>query len=438
MADRIQKLTLAHPVFTPADIKFAEYTPQQEDMSLLANSLARMEERKRTANEKISAMDVAFGKMKSELHQDEETLKWFDNYAKNYKNQVNAFAQLGDYGNAINSAVRLAGEAASSGELAARIKTNQQYEQKVKEIQALADNGTITQTTRDRWIAQNQYSFTPITNEQGEVIGGKDWTAKNSTPVKHYAVSDIQKIAFSMTPEELGVTERRSHGSVLGTLDGTTVKNISDAEVVLGQTESSSYNQYNRKLEANLKGTLEELMKNHPEFRESIKQDYDDSVWLYEEALRKSKDISLSEEERAKAAKDAEIYKAPISDANGNIIDSDDYELQTVYPMMKHMSYNNIVSKSGGGTNYNESALGAIHQTSVNKALAAIDLMDMTTTPGAPVSMNYGNWFSSYNWSTNMFNNAIGGIYAQEANSLYKSGRINRSQYFQMIGRNPQ
>ena len=61
MADRIQKLTLAHPVFTPADIKFAEYTPQQEDMSLLANSLARMEERKRTANEKISAMDVAFG-----------------------------------------------------------------------------------------------------------------------------------------------------------------------------------------------------------------------------------------------------------------------------------------------------------------------------------------------------------------------------------------
>ena len=91
-------------------------------MSLLANSLAKLEERERTANEKISAMDVAFGDIRSKLHQDKETLQWFNDFSNKYKDQVASYARLGDYGNAINAAVRLGGEAANDAELIGRLK----------------------------------------------------------------------------------------------------------------------------------------------------------------------------------------------------------------------------------------------------------------------------------------------------------------------------
>ena len=101
-----------------------------------------------------------------------------------------------------------------------------------------------------------------------------------------------------MTPEESYANENTKSGSTLGTLDGKKVSNLSDAELVLGQGSRSKYEQYQRKLEDNLKNVVKKLLKEHPEYKASLVQDYEDAKWLYMEADKKSKDTSLSEEER--------------------------------------------------------------------------------------------------------------------------------------------
>ena len=97
--------------------------------------------------------------------------------------------------------------------------------------------------------------------------------------------------------------------------------------------------------------------------------------------------------------------------------------------MMKNMAYNNTVSKTNDGFHYSEGALGAIHQTSINKQLAAIDLMNMTTTPGAPVSINYGNYWTGQTFSSTNFNLSVGSIYLKQYEDMYRNGRITKEQY---------
>ena len=148
------------------------------------------------------------------------------------------------------------------------------------------------------------------------------------------------------------------------------------------------------------------------------------------EADKKSKDMSLSEEERLYHANEANVYFESISDGAGNMIyDPNKYIEQTVFPMMKDMEYNNTVTKTNKSFHYSEGALGAIHQTSINKQLAAIDLMNMTTTPGAPVSMDYGNYWIGQTMNSANFNMSVPSIYANQYAEMYKSGRITKEQY---------
>ena len=148
------------------------------------------------------------------------------------------------------------------------------------------------------------------------------------------------------------------------------------------------------------------------------------------EADKKSRDMSLSKEERQYQANKASMYLESISDGAGNILyDPNKYIEQTVFPMMKNMAYNNTVSKTNDGFHYSEGALGAIHQTSINKQLAAIDLMNMTTTPGAPVSMDYGNYWIGQTMNSANFNMSVPSIYAKQYAEMYRTGKITRDQY---------
>ena len=173
MADKLPKYNLATAQFTPVVFEGATYKPEQEDMSLLANSLAKLEERERTANEKLSAMDVAFGDIRSKLHQDQKTLQWFNDFSNKYKDQVASYARLGDYGNAINAAVRLGGEAANDAELIGRLKTSKQYED-LDAAQRARINKGITQDTYNWWKKTHKYNHVNIYDDTNTVVVGAE------------------------------------------------------------------------------------------------------------------------------------------------------------------------------------------------------------------------------------------------------------------------
>lgn len=415
----LKQATLPQNSFTPI-----VYTPQTEDFNLLQRSLAQMEAKREKASEKQTAIDIALGEIEHKLNSAE--IPWFNEYKQNIKKSIQDEVNAGNYGNAIRIATKAAGSISSDTSLTGRIKANEAYK---KELEFVKNNNRISSITKQRWEAQNIYSYEDIKDDTGNIVGGTEWKS-SWTPVEHYAVSDIQRLAAQMTPEESKVTEKTTSGSTLGTLEGKKVSKLSDAELVLGQGSTSRHNEYQRKTEENLRAVIKQLFKEHPEYKASLEQDYEDAKWLYMEADKKSRDMSLSEEERQYQANKASMYLESISDGAGNILyDPNKYIEQTVFPMMKNMAYNNTVSKTNDGFHYTEGALGAIHQTSINKQLAAIDLMNMTTTPGAPVSINYGNYWTGQTFSSTNFNLSVGSIYLKQYEDMYRNGRITKEQY---------
>ena len=218
MADKLPKYNLATAQFTPVVFEGASYKPEQEDMSLLANSLAKLEERERTANEKLSAMDVAFGDIRSKLHQDQKTLQWFNDFSNKYKDQVASYARLGDYGNAINAAVRLGGEAANDAELIGRLKTSQQYKE-LDDAQIARINKGITQDTYNWWKKTHKYHHVNIYDDYDNVVGAE----QIDTPVPYDDINfaDHALAAYKLiTPDK---DTKRSSTSVSSSynVDGT-------------------------------------------------------------------------------------------------------------------------------------------------------------------------------------------------------------------------
>lgn len=213
MPDRTPKYSLQTISFNPGTFKGAIFEPQQEDLNLLAHSLSRMEERERTANEKISAMDVAFGQLRSKLHQDAESLNWFDKFSKKYKDQVNSYAQAGDYGNAINEAVRLAGESANDAELIGRIRTSEQYAEQDKAVRTRINKG-ISPDTYKWWKKNNQYKHVNIYDDAGNVTGAED--INTNVPYDDINFAEIATQAFKLirpdqTQRATGSDVRRSN-----------------------------------------------------------------------------------------------------------------------------------------------------------------------------------------------------------------------------------
>ena len=421
---KLPEMSIAKMQYNPATFQGVSFTPQAPDMNILARSLAQAEERHDKAIEKQTAIDIALGDIENELNAAE--IPWFNEYKQNIQQQIKNELDNGNPGGAIRVAIKAAGNIKSDTALKGRIKANKDY---LKKLESVKNDNSIESVTKQRFEAQNLYNYEDIKDDAGNIIGGTEWKP-SWTPVKHYAVNEIQRLAAQMTPEESYVNENTKSGSTLGTLDGKKVSNLSDAELVLGQGSRSKYEQYQRKTEKNLRAVVEKLLKEHPEYKASLVQDYEDAKWLYMEADKKSKDMSLSEEERKDQANKASVYFEAISDGNGNMIyDPNKYIEQTVFPMMKNMAYNNTVTKTNKGFHYSEGALGAIHQTSINKQLAAIDLMNMTTTPGAPVSMNYGNYWTGQTMNSANFNMSVGSIYANQYAEMYRNGRITKEQY---------
>lgn len=421
---RLPEMSIAQMQYNPATFQGVSFTPQAPDMNILARSLAQAEERQDKAVEKQTAIDIALGDIENKLNAAE--IPWFNEYKKNIQQQIKNEIDNGNYGSAIRVATKAAGSISSDTSLIGRIKANEAYK---KELESVKNNNRIGSVTKQRWEAQNLYSYEDIKDDAGNIVGGTEWKS-SWTPVEHYAVNDIQRLAAQMTPEESKVTDKTTSGSTLGTLEGKKVSKLSDAELELGRGSTSRYNEYQRKTEENLKAVIKQLFKEHPEYKASLEQDYEDAKWLYMEADKKSRDMSLSEEKRQYQANEASMYLESISDGAGNILyDPNKYIEQTVFPMMKNMAYNNTTSKTNDSFHYNEGALGAIHQTSINKQLAAIDLMNMTTTPGAPVSINYGNYWTGQTFSSTNFNLSVGSIYLKQYEDMYRNGRITKEQY---------
>lgn len=367
MAQRTRKYGLDIPNFTPATFQGTVYTPQQEDMSLLANSMRQLEERQRTAAEKASAMDLAFANVRSKLHQDKETMAWFDNYVNKYKNKVDSYARIGDYGNAINAAIRLAGEARNDAGLEARIRANEEYEEIDKIQKARVREGKISQNTYDWWKATKGYKFDELKDDNGNVIGGTLAT-KDSEPLDDLDIVTLSAQAFKLITPQKGSTTNKwdNKYSNQGEASRLVGKGKNAIELETGEyydtsgQKTSAYEKVNIKdIKANLaelakrNGSLEQMKQGLAVAKFSLEKAKQERDRLEEElnvAKVKGEDITELEEKFNDAD---QFYEQKLKDmsSNGSIIDFDEYYARQITDNLfaKNLAYDwrTVVNDSG-------------------------------------------------------------------------------------------
>lgn len=160
--------------YTP-NVNFSTYKPQplqfeSPDNSITQRSLRQFEERQNWAFERVLEFNNYVSEISPQLSPDEETQHWFKNLYNDYTNRIKERSNCGDYGGAGRLAMEFTSELMNSNELRARIRSWEEYKEKV--MQYLNDN-EIRDITKQRWIELNPYTFKPTYDSKGKVLSYK-------------------------------------------------------------------------------------------------------------------------------------------------------------------------------------------------------------------------------------------------------------------------
>ena len=210
----INRMSLSTAGFSPVVFSPIEFKPVEANYGTLERSLARQEARQREAVEKQSAVDLVLGDVEFKLHNDPETLIWFNNYKNNIKNQIQTAVDTGDYATAINTAVRLAGQIKDDTQLNSRIKANQEYQERVDETHKRRLAGQISSDTERWWLANNQFKYEDVVDKNtGNIIGGTSYIDLG-TPVDDINIADFTKKAFDLvSPRQTDIQVTNNDGT---------------------------------------------------------------------------------------------------------------------------------------------------------------------------------------------------------------------------------
>lgn len=188
--------------------------------SMLSKGFAQQEERKQNAIQQHSVIKQALGKAREQLHQDPDTLMWFDQKANNIEKSINDAAQVGDYAGALNAGLTAAGDLANDASLNARIRSNTQYKEEFERQRQRVGKG-ISQATFDWWVKNNPYHYEDIKDINGVIIGGNDWQS-NFTPVDDLKVDELALRAAQLLKPDKGSYSSSSNQSADKTYSDTT------------------------------------------------------------------------------------------------------------------------------------------------------------------------------------------------------------------------
>ncbi len=202
MANRNKnRMTLNTVGYTPAVFNAIEYKPLVQDYSGLERSFARNEERRKNLKEQESAIDVALGKIESQLYNNPEMQTWFVDYKNKIKQDINEAAKIGDYAGALNTAIRTAGNIMQDTQLIGRMKASAEFQDKVNEVHKMKANGNIDAATEKWWLENNQFKYEDIEDGNGNVVSGTTYSTL-PTPVAQINVADYIAKAFQMNTSE--------------------------------------------------------------------------------------------------------------------------------------------------------------------------------------------------------------------------------------------
>ena len=336
-------------------VQIGGYVPQRilgkRDLSGLWNMINIRNQRYDEAIKQKSAIDVALGNLKLNAAED----KWKYDYARKIQKRIDDAATMGDYGDALDTAILEAGKAVTSPEVMGRIRANEAYEKKKQEVESLANAGTIGGITKERWLAQNKYSYTDTYDNEGNIVGGSEWKA-GWEPVKKVDMPRLVTLAGQLASpvkrassssstvkesDEQGIGSQVSQSGDLGNGQMRSVKT---------GFERSSGSSYQRETltKEKIDEVYNQLFALDPDNMNALMQDYDDYEWKAKQ-LKAEADITTDPEKKNRLQSSYKVFFNETHDANGNPLKVKEYMLNKIGLITKNMAYDNITTSTQSG-----------------------------------------------------------------------------------------
>lgn len=386
--------------FTPM-----QYTPQTADPTLLAKSMAAQEARQEKANQYLLAIDTTLADKRKSLNKAD--YDWLAQQAENARAEVDKQLELGNWQSAIRAAQQAARDLTRNTELEDRIRANEIYTTERNKIQS----GNYSPYTKRRWDAINKYSFN----------GTADWQPI-FTPTPDMSVADIWNIAVSRTPvrsKSSSSSKTRNSHTFLDN-NGNLVNNITEqytddkgnvntraAEGIIGtysttNTTEGGSSSVQEKRESDIIAIFNDMLKDN-NIKGALRQEFDNMVWLYDQANSIINNPNATKEELKQAKADLDVATSSLSNKDGFIYVGKDEDFDAwlnaqaeQYAKDSAYRHTSTTSNSSITSSYSDSALATI---AANRNLQAINQYSpqFATTQGPNITYTTQPFVGGYN-----------------------------------------
>lgn len=374
---------IQYSAFTPV-----QYIPQIADSTLLAKSMTAQEARQKEANQYLLAIDTTLNEKRKLLNKAD--YDWMAQQADTIRAEVDKQLELGNWQSAIRVAQKAARDLNRNTELEDRIKANEVYTTKRNEIQS----GNYSSYTKRRWDAINQYQFN----------GTADWTP-TFKPVPDMSVADIWNIAVSRTPtrSKSSSSSKTSNSSTFLDNNGNIIKNITEkqtddqgntntivADGIVGTystttTTKGGSTSVQEKRKSDIIAIFNDMLKDD-NIRGALRQEYDNMLWLYDQANSIINNPNATAEELKQAKADLDVATSSLSNKDGFIYVGKDEDFNAwvkaqaaQYAKDSAYRHTSTSSNSSVTTSYDSSGLSTINSNRNLKAIYEYSPTSATT-----------------------------------------------------------
>lgn len=310
----LKSVPLQYTAFTPT-----QFVSQTADPTLLSKSMKEQEQREEKANAYMAAINDTLEKKRLGLNKAD--YDWMAELANNTRRDVEKQLELGNWQSAIRLAKQAANDLSKNTELADRIKANEVFTIERNKIQS----GNYNDLTKRRWDDLNRYKFN----------GTADWTPEFK-PVNDVSVADIWAMSVNKArTNSTSSSSRRtsnSHnyvnakGEIINNAierstnsNGTKVTSVADG--VMGtysttQVSKGGGRSVQSKTASDIMKIFNDLLKDG-NVRTSLKQQYNNYLWLLDHATAIEKDPYASDTAKKQAKEDIDRATNALSNKDG-------------------------------------------------------------------------------------------------------------------------
>lgn len=352
MAIKDNKISLGNARFNPAAFQGVVFTPQQQNMSLLQQSINKLDERKEKTDQQRSAIISAINNLK--LNQAED--KWKYDYADRIKSKIDSAIQFGDYSNALEVATKLAGDAVSSPEVLSRVRANEQYEKEIQLQQARRDKGDISYATYNWWLKQNPYKYQDTYDSNGNIVGGSTYEP-SFRPVNDINWASEAMAAFKLITPYKTSNSRDGQTQITNNTGESIIRNgktYKPGEVIGSSSHRTTTEE--KVTKEQITSRIEELLSARGDGYKQAEQAFDVALDDFKNLLEQYKEASIKDpnsEETKNLGQKIDARKK-IMYKNGSIINYEEYYARMITDSLyaKGLAYDWKTENRGGSSSY--------------------------------------------------------------------------------------